>query len=99
MLAVFAAWTVLVILLSEPMQRLLFGFTPSRPGDTFYIEAWGPWIAITLAWLLPVVIGLVLAVLALRARAGAAAWAALGVHGVLLLGLTVPNVIDRLLTL
>lgn len=99
MLAAFVAWSVLFILFSEPMLHLLFGFTPSRPGDTFYVEAWGPWIAITLAWLFPVLIGLVLAALALRAGAGAAAWTALAVHGVLFVGFTVPNVIDRLLTL
>lgn len=82
MLAVFVVWTILFILLSEPVVRFVFGFEPAKPGDTFYVEAWGPWIAITLVWLAPVVAGLVLAF-----------------HGLLLLVFTVPNIIERLLTL
>lgn len=99
MLAVFVVWTVLASLFTEPVLRLLFGFAPSEPGDTFYVEAWGPWIAITLLWLAPVVVGLVLAVIAAQRGAGKVAWGALAVHGVLLLGFTVPNVIERLVTL
>lgn len=99
MLPIFAVWTVAFILLTEPMQRILFGFTPSSPGDTFYVEAWGPWIAITLVWLAPVVAGLVLALVAAVRRAGKRAWWALGVHGLLLAFFIIPNVIDRLATL
>ncbi len=99
MLPVFAVWTIIFIFASEPITRLLFGFTPSEPGDTFYIEAWGPWIATTLLWLAPVVAGLVLAVLAAVKGAGKLAWWAIAVHGALFLFFTVPNVIDRLATL
>ena len=98
MLPAFAVWSVLFILLSEPMLRLVFGFTPSEPGDTFYVEAWGPWIAITVLWLAPVAAGLVLAALAVRGGAGKLAVGALVVHG-LFPGFTVPNVVERLLTL
>jgi len=99
MLAIFALWTGVVILTSEPIARLVFGFTPDRPGDTFYLEAWGPWIAVTLAWLAPVIAGIVLAVIACVRGAGKLAWAALAVHSFLLLAITVPNVIERLIIL
>lgn len=99
MLAVFVVWTIMFILLSEPVVRFVFGFEPAKPGDTFYVEAWGPWIAITLVWLAPVVAGLVLAVVAVRRGAGVLGWSALVFHGLLLLVFTVPNIIERLLTL
>lgn len=99
MLLVFVVWTIIHILATEPMQRILFGFTPSYPGDTFYIEAWGPWIAVTLVWLIPLIVGLVLAAAAARRGAGRLAWVALAVHGLLLAWITIPNVIDRLINL
>ena len=99
MLPAFVAWSAIFILLSEPMLRLVFGFTPSHPGDTFYLEAWGPWIALTLLWLAPLLAGLALAVIAVKRRAGKLAGWAMAVHGLLLLSFTVPNIIQRLLTL
>lgn len=99
MLPVFAVWTVIFIFASEPMVRFLFGFEPAAPGETFYIEAWGPWIATTLLWLAPVVAGLVLGVLGAVKGAGKLAWWAVAVHGALFLFFTVPNVVERLTTL
>lgn len=82
---------------TDPAPR--FGFTPSQPGDSFYVEAWGPWIVLALLWLAPLLAGLVLAVIAVKRRAGKSAWWAIAVHGLLLLSFTVPNIIERLLTL
>ncbi len=64
-----------------------------------YIEAWIPWIATTLLWLAPVIVGLVLAVLAAARGAGKLAWWAIGIHGLLVAFITIPNVIERLTTL
>lgn len=99
MLPAFVAWSAIYILLSEPILRLVFGFTPSQPGDSFYVEAWGPWIVLALLWLAPLLAGLVLAVIAVKRRAGKSAWWAIAVHGLLLLSFTVPNIIERFLTL
>ncbi|QGU04183.1 hypothetical protein [Corynebacterium comes] len=99
MLLVFVVWTIIFILATEPMQRILFGFTPSHPGDTFYIEAWGPWIATTLVWVIPLIVGLVLAVLAAMRGAGKLAWSGIAIHGLLLAFFIIPNVIDRLINL
>lgn len=70
---------------------------PSEPGDTYYIEAWGPWIAITLLWLIPLMVGLALAVIATTRGAGKLAWLGIVIHGLLLAFFVTPNVIDRLI--
>jgi hypothetical protein len=99
MLPVFVVWTLLFIFFSRPLVGLIFGFEAGGPGDTFYVEAWGPWIAITLVWLAPVVAGVVLAALAVRSGARKVAWGALIVHGLLFAALTVPNIVERLVVL
>ena len=99
MLPTFAAWTVLFIVASEPILTIVFGFTSSIPGETFDIEEWGPWSAVTTVWLVPVLIGLVSSSIALRRGAGKAAWASLAVHLAIFVFLTVPNIIERFLFL
>lgn len=59
-------WSGIFIVAAEPVQRALFGFVPSVPGEPFYLEAWGPWIAFALLWLGPLVAGMVISSIALR---------------------------------
>jgi hypothetical protein len=99
MLPTFAAWTVLFIFASEPILSTVFGFTPSIPGETFYIKEWGPWIAVTMVWLVPVLIGLASSAIALRRGAGKAAWVPFVVHLTMFGFVTVPNIIERILFL
>lgn len=99
MFAVFAVWTAVYIVASEPVLTAVFGFTPSAPGDTFYITEWGPWIAVTLVWLVPILAGIVSATVALRRGAGKQAWIPLVIHVALFLFFTIPNVIERIMIL
>ncbi len=99
MLPAFAAWTIVYIFASEPILSLVFGFTPSIPGESFYIEEWGPWIAVTIVWLSPIVTGLVSSAMAIRRCAGKAAWTPFVIHLVIFVFLTVPNIIERILFL
>jgi hypothetical protein len=99
MLPAFAAWTGVYIFASEPILSLVFGFAPSVPGDTFYVEDWAPWIAVTISWLLPILIGLVSSAVALRRGAGKAGWGPFLLHAALFVFLTVPNIIERALYL
>lgn len=99
MLPVFVAWTLVAIFATEPILSLVFGFTPATPGETFYLEDWGPWVAVTLVWLAPLVIGVAAAIRAIRRGAGKWAWVALVIHSLLFVAFTVPNVIERILFL
>jgi hypothetical protein len=99
MLPTFGAWTALFIFASEPILSVVFGFTPSIPGESFYIEEWGPWIAVTIIWLAPVLVGQVSAAIALRRNAGKSAWVPLALHLVIFVFLTVPNIVERILFL
>ena len=99
MLPTFAAWTVLFIFASEPILAIVFGYTSSIPGETFYIEEWGPWLAVTMFWLAPVLVGLVSSAIALRRGAGKVAGIPFVVHLVMFGFLTVPNIIERTLFL
>lgn len=98
MLAVFAGWTVVFIAVSGPLARLLGA--PTSGGEVLYIEAWVPWIAVTLLWLLPLLIGLALA---LDARRRDPRDSLPTVATLLHLGLMVvvagPSLLDRLLHL
>lgn len=98
MLPVFVVWTVIYIFAAEEVTRLL-GHGPSAPGEVYYIEAWIPWIITTLLWLAPVVVGLVLALVGVRHGEGRLAWVGVAIHGLLLAFFTIPNVIERILTL
>lgn len=99
MFPAFAAWTAIFIFASEPILAIVFGFTPSVPGETFYIEDWGPWIAVTVIWLVPILIGLASSSIALRRGAGKAALFPLLIHLAVFVFLTVPNIIERALSL
>ena len=96
MFPAFAAWTMLYIFAAEPILSIFFGFTPSVPGETFYIYEWGPWIAVTLSWLVPILIGLTSSSIALRRGAGKSARTPFLIHLALFLVLTVPNIIERI---
>lgn len=98
MLVVFAAWTVVYMFAADPVARLL-GYGSDVPGEVVYVEAWLPWIGITLLWLAPVIVGLVLAGIAAKRGGGRLAWWGIGIHGLLLAFFTIPNVIERLTTL
>lgn len=98
MLAVFAGWTALFIGLSGPVAELLGA--PTSGGEVVYLEAWGPWIAVTLVWLLPVLVGLGLALDARRRDVRETlATAAIVVHAVLLAVVAGPPLLDRLIHL
>jgi hypothetical protein len=99
MLPTFVIWSGIFIVTTEPVQRVLFGFVPSVPGETFYLEAWGPWIAFTVLWLGPIVTWLAMSSIALRLGAGRSAVFSLAIHSGLFLFFTVPNIIERLIVL
>jgi hypothetical protein len=99
MFPAFAVWTVVFIFASEPILSIVFGFTPSVPGETFYIEDWVPWIAVTMIWLVPILIGLTSSSIALRRGAGKSARTPFLIHLALVIFLTVPNIIERVLFL
>ena len=94
MLLVFAGWTVAYIALSGVVAGWLGLAT--RGGEVVYIEAWLPWALATLLWVAPLIAGVVLGVLALRQGAGAMAKVGIVVNAVLLLMLTAPALLDRL---
>ena len=71
----------------------------TQGGEVVYIEAWLPWLAVSFTWVLPLVVGLVLAARAVREGVGALAKVALGAHVVTLLLALGPSVVDRLLHL
>ena len=98
MLAVFAAWTVVFIAVSGPLAELLD--VPTSGGEVLYIEAWLPWIAVTLLWLLPLLVGLGLALDALRRdRPDSLPRVAAAVHLGIMLVVAGPSLLDRLLHL
>lgn len=66
MLVVFAAWTVVYIFLAGPVAES-FGVGTGAQG---YIEAWLPWIAVSLLWVAPLLAGAVLGGRALALGAG-----------------------------
>jgi hypothetical protein len=97
MLVVFALWTAAFIGLSGVVGEWLGA--QMEGGQVAHIEAWLPWFAVTLVWVLPLVVGLVLGVQAVRAGAGRAGKAAVVLNS-LILGLMVgPPLLDRLLHL
>lgn len=98
MLAVFVPWTVLFIVLSGPVARLLGA--PMSGGEVAYVEAWVPWVVITVVWLLPLLAGLALALDARRRdpRDGLAR-VALVLHAVIMVVMAGPSLLDRLLHL
>ena len=98
MLAVFAAWTLAFVAASGPVARLLG--SPTSGGEVVYIEQWAPWIGVTALWLLPLLVGIGLALDAHRRDRGAALpRVALVVHGVVIVAATGPALLDRLLYL
>ena len=97
MLPVFTVWTAAFILLSGVVAGWLG--LQTQGGEVVYLEEWLPWIAATLLWALPLVIGVGLAVQGLRRGAGTIAKVALGFNGIALLLMVGPSLIDRFLHL
>lgn len=97
MLPVFAVWTVAFILLSGVVAGGLG--LQTQGGEVVYLEEWLPWIAASLLWALPLVIGVGLAVHGLRRGAGTIATVALCLNGVVLLIMVGPSLIARFLPL
>lgn len=98
MLAAFAVWTVVFVVASGPVARLIGA--PTSGGDVVYLREWVPWTVVTIVWLLPLLVGIGLALDAKRrdgreplARAGLLA------NAVIVLAVTGPSLLDRLLHL
>ena len=97
MLVVFALWTAAFVGLSSVVGRWLGA--EMTDGDVAYLTAWLPWSAVTLLWVLPLVVGVVLGTRAVRAGAGPAGKAALVLNSLVLVLVVVPSLVDRLLHL
>ncbi|HEY7718375.1 MAG TPA: hypothetical protein VH915_06420 [Pedococcus sp.] len=97
MLPVFVGWTLAFILLSALVAQWLGQATAG--GEVPYIESWLLWLAVTLAWVAPLVVGVVLGAKAVRRGAGRAGWVALATNAGVLLLMTGPPLLDRLLHL
>ena len=97
MLVAFALWTAAFIGLSGVVGEWLGAEVEG--GEVAYIDAWLPWLAVSLLWVLPLVIGVVLGVKAVRAGAGRAGKAALVLNTLVLVLMVGPSLIDRLLHL
>lgn len=93
MLVVFGLWTAAFIALSGVIAQWL-GLEVKR-GEVVYIEAWVPWLAMTLIWVLPLVAGLALAVPAIRRGASTTGKAALVLNALVLLLVAGPALVDR----
>ena len=97
MLVAFALWTAAFIGLSGVVGEWLGAEVEG--GEVAYIEAWLPWLAVSLLWVLPLVAGMVLGVKAVRAGAGRSGKAALVLNTLILVLMVGPSLIDRLLHL
>jgi hypothetical protein len=98
MLAVFAAWTVAFVAASGRVAEFLGA--PTSRGEVLYIEAWVPWIIVTVVWLLPLLVGLGLALDARRRdRRDSLPRVAVLVHVAVMLVVAGPSLLDRLLHL
>lgn len=94
MLVVFAVWTLIYIFAAGVVTDL-FGWA----GEDGYVDAWLPWITVTLVWVAPLIVGVVLAARALTMHAGRLAWIGLLANTLGLLFVTVPSLVDRLTAL
>jgi hypothetical protein len=93
MLAFFAAWTAAFVGLSGRVADALG--QPTAGGDVVYLEAWVPWIAVTVLWVLPLLVGFALALVSGRHGGGSLARVGLVVNGVLVVLLVGPSLADR----
>ena len=98
MLVVFAVWTVAFVVGSGPVAELL-GADLQTSGEVAYIEAWLPWTAVTALWVLPLIVGVALGVVARRRGSGTIAWVGIGMNLVVLAAVVAPATIDRLVNL
>lgn len=98
MFPVFILWTIVYIVTSGPIAKLI-GADTEPSGEVHYIEAWLPWIGVSLLWVLPLVAGIVLAVVARAKGAGRMAWLGLALNAFVLVFAIGPALIDRFLNL
>jgi len=98
MLAVFALWTVAFVVASGPLAQVL-GADIQPTGEVTYIEGWAQWIGVTVLWVLPLLVGIALGVVARVRGCGTIAWVGIGMNVAVLLFVVVPAVVDRILTL
>ncbi len=96
-LAVFALWTVAFVVASGPLAQVL-GSDVQPTGEVAYIEGWAPWIGITVLWVLPLLVGIALGVVARVRGCGTIALVGIGMNVAVLLFVVVPAVVDRILT-
>ncbi|SES47987.1 hypothetical protein SAMN05216199_0016 [Pedococcus cremeus] len=97
MLVAFALWTAAFVGLSGVVAGWLGA--DMTGGDVAYIREWLPWSAVTLLWVLPLVVGVVLGGRAVRAGAGREGTAALVLNSLILTLVVAPSLVDRLLHL
>ena len=97
MLVAFGLWTAAFIGFSGRVGEWLGAEVEG--GEVAYIEAWLPWLAVSLLWVLPLVAGMVLGVQAVRTGAGRAGKAALVLNTLILVLMVGPSLLDRLLHL
>jgi hypothetical protein len=98
MLAVFAAWTVVFIAGSGTVADWLG--VPTSGGEVLYLKAWVPWTVVTVLWLLPLLVGLGLALDARRRdRQESLPRVAALVHAGVMAVMAGPALLDRLLHL
>jgi hypothetical protein len=95
MVAVFAAWTALFISLSGVVGAALGA--PTANGEVQYLEAWWAWTAVTVAWMLPLFVGIGLAAHSRRLGGGGLALTALVGETAIVVMLAAPPLLDRLL--
>ena len=95
MLVAFALWTAAFIGLSGVVAGW-FGADLAN-GEVAYIEEWLPWAAVTLLWVLPLVVGVVLGARAVQAGAGHGGKAAVVLNSLILVLVVAPSLADRLL--
>ena len=98
MLVVFALWTVAFVVGSGPVAQLL-GADLQTSGEVAYIEDWLPWIAVTALWVLPLLVGVALGVVARRRGCGTIAWVGIGMNLAVMAAVVAPATIDRLVNL
>ena len=94
MLAVFAAWFVLCVVVAW-LLHAVFGDEPVR-GEPIPVESFGSWLTFTLVLIIPLVAGLAMAAYALVREGGRRAVLALILHAGALVLVILPAVVDRM---
>lgn len=94
MLPAFVVWIIAYTVIARVLDRVL-GEDPLR-GDALLVQGLLPWLGLTALWVLPLAIGIGLALYALARAAGRRGWIALALNAVALLLVLTPAVVDRI---